>query len=750
MRKLMWFTIGFCAACAAGMYWLWGALLPIIAAFFLAFGIVLLLLRKKKWVRIIGVICLGLAVGLFWCCIYHTVYLRPAKALDGETVSVTIEAVDFSFDSDYGITADGVTEIDDKRYRVRMYLNRKEPLEPGDQVTGNFRMRYTATGGEEEPTHHSGNGILLLAYPRGEHLVHESNSVAVRHMPAYLRQYLLNLIGQLFREDTAPFAKALLLGDTSELDYETESDLSVSGIRHVAAVSGLHVSILFSALYLFSGRRKGLTVALGIPVLLLFAAMAGFSPSILRASLMQFLMLLALLTRREYDPPTALAFAVLVMLSVNPLTVTSAGFQLSVASVSGIFLFSGRISGWLLAPNRFGKWKNKPELWKILAKASASVSISLSAMIMTTPLTAWYFGSVNLLSAVTNLLCLWVVTVIFCGIIAACVFASVWLPLGQILAWFLSWLIRYVLWIAETIAAIPFGAVYTVSPYITAWLVLCGVLLCVFLLSKQKQPLILCCCTVIALCIAMLASWIEPLLDDYRVTVLDVGQGQCILLQSGGKTYMVDCGGSYDEGTADTAAAMLLSQGICQLDGLILTHYDKDHVGAAGYLLHRVGADLVILPEGEEAEVWDPVLLKSHVGNVLRAGDDIYISWDDATITVFSGWTTESSNESSLCVLFQTEKCAILITGDRSAVGEEVLLKTRKLPRLDALVVGHHGASASTGEALLNATRPRTALISVGKDNAYGHPSQKVLDRLAAIGCKIHRTDVEGTIIYRG
>ena len=83
-------------------------------------------------------------------------------------------------------------------------------------------------------------------------------------------------------------------------------------------------------------------------------------------------------------------------------------------------------------------------------------------------------------------------------------------------------------------------------------------------------------------------------------------------------------------------------------------------------------------------------------------------------------------------------------------MGEEILLKTRKIPQLDALVVGHHGAAASTGEVLLNTTKPKTALISVEEGNAYGQPSQAVLDRLTAIGCQIRRTDIEGTIIYRG
>ena len=750
MRKLMWMTLGFCAACVCGVYWIPSGLLWIPGLLFSVLGIALLLLYKKNLLRILGVICIGLAAGAIYFCMYDAVHLRPVKEMDGETVSITLEVEDYSVETDYGISVDGVARINDQRCRVRMYLNQREPLEPGDIVTGQFRLRYTAPGGKENPTHHSGNGILLLAYPKGEHTVVVHTQQSFRHMPAYLRHYLLELIDQLLAEDASPFGKALLLGDTSALDYETKSDLSVSGIRHVAAVSGLHVSILFSMVYVFSGKRRGLTFVLGVPVLLLFAAMAGFSASIVRASMMQMLMLLALLVKREYDPPTALSFAVLAMLLFNPLTVTATGFQLSVASVSGIFLFCGRISGWLLDPKRLGRWRHNRYLWKFLTKAAASVSVSVSALITTTPLTAWYFGSVSLLSAVTNLLCLWVVTMIFCGLIIACILAVIWLPLGRLLAWGIGWLIRYVLWGAKTVAAIPICAVYTVSPYITAWIIFCYLALVVFLLSKQKQPLVLFCCTAITLCIAMAASWSEPLLDDYRVTVLDVGQGQCLLLQSEGKTYMVDCGGSYDEDTADIAAGFLLSQGIDRLDGLILTHYDKDHVGAAGYLLYRVSADVVILPEGRGADEWDPVLLKHHKGEVLRGEKSMQIRWEHSVITVYASWTTESSNESSLCVLFQPEKCAILITGDRSAVGEEVLLKTAKLPQLDALVLGHHGASSSTSEALLNATKPKTALISVGEDNRYGHPSAKVLDRLAAIGCRVRRTDLEGTIIYRG
>ena len=118
-------------------------------------------------------------------------------------------------------------------------------------------------------------------------------------------------------------------------------------------------------------------------------------------------------------------------------------------------------------------------------------------------------------------------------------------------------------------------------------------------------------------------------------------------------------------------------------------------------------------------------------------------------ITIVPSYSDNSDNESGLCVLFQTENCAILITGDRDEFGERMLLRSIDLPDLDALVVGHHGSKYSTGRALLEAARPEVAIISVGENNTYGHPAEETLERLKAYGCRVYRTDVHGTIIFR-
>ena len=252
---------------------------------------------------------------------------------------------------------------------------------------------------------------------------------------------------------------------------------------------------------------------------------------------------------------------------------------------------------------------------------------------------------------------------------------------------------------------------------------------------------------IIGLCVALTASWLETSTDDAVFTALDVGQGQCILLQSEGKTYMVDCGGSDGETVADLAAEYLLSRGIFRLDGLILTHFDKDHSSGAAYLLTRIPADLLIVPDCRDEEGILQHLIPL-VPEHFKVRDNISLSYGTTQFSIFGPVVPDSGNESSLAILFQRENCDILVTGDRSGFGERVLLKTANIPQLDILVAGHHGAADASCQELLEATRPETVVISVG-ENFFGHPAKDVLDRFAAIGAVVFRTDQQGTIIRR-
>ena len=485
MRRLVWFAIGICAGCAMGVYAFGGEMFLWISLAVAMAVVSVLCFRKKK----LGLILLGLALGLLYTSVYYGLYLSGTGKYDGQAFETVITATDYSQQTDYGIQTEGKISLDGKTYRVRIYINEQLQVEPGDELKGNFLLRLTAPGGSKELSYYQGEGVWFIAYARGVITVAEEKGEDIRYLPQRLRRAVLGRLESLFPEDTVAFAKALLLGDTEELSYEQDTALKISGIRHIVAVSGSHVSILFALIYTMAGKRRYLTAFLGIPMLLLFAFVVGLTPSIMRACVMQSLMMLALLFHREYDPPSALAFAVLVILGTNPIAITSVSLQLSVGCMIGIFAFSASVTEYLMS---FGKLKKKSKGKSFRAKLIrwivGSVSVTLSAMVVTTPLCAAYFGMVSLISVPANLLTLWIISFVFYGIMLVCALGAIWIPLGRVLSWLLSLPIRYVLAISGLLARFPLAAVYTDSIYIVLWLVLSYCILLVFFAQKRKYP----------------------------------------------------------------------------------------------------------------------------------------------------------------------------------------------------------------------------------------------------------------------
>lgn len=737
MRKMLWFTLGFGAACGLCAYLLIPELLtlPLIAA-----GAVLLLVfRHQTTIRRLGLMLLGISAGIFWFMQYRNQYLEPVYQMDGTVRSAEIRCTDFGERTDYGLRVPGTVVIQNKQYQTFVYLEEDIKPEPGTTLSGKFDFRVTAPGGQRDSSYFQGEGVFLLAYQK-EELTVSVAEYSWKDLPALWRHKFLNVLDANLPDDAFSFAKALMLGDTSGLDYGILTDLTVSGIRHIVAVSGLHVSILFTLLGFITFRKRFLSALLGLPVLVVFAALTGFSPSVSRACIMLGLMLLAALLNREYDGPSALAFAGLVLLITNPLVITSVSYQLSFASVAGIFACSPVIRNCL-----FSAWKPKSisGIWrKAVNGVIVSVSVTMGATVASVPLCAFYFGTVSLASAVTNLLVLWAVSVIFYGLLAMCLVSSFWAGGSVLLGKAVTFLIRYVLMTAKIIADFPLASVYTESPYITAWLIFVYILLAAFLVMRNRKPVVLGCCIGLSLCCALLASWSEPLGSEVRFTVLDVGQGQCLLIQTEGRNCMVDCGGSSDSLAADKAAQMLLSQGISSLDCVILTHYDADHAGGLENLLSRVDAKLLILP---------PVYSELHpeAGQILYPEKDLTLTLNKSKIHIYTSKDAGSDNENSLCILFDSENCDILITSDRSGVGERLLLRRAAIEDVDILIAGHHGAKDSACDELLRAVSPEIVCISVGEGNRFGHPAPELLQRLASYGCSVYRTDLQGDILIR-
>jgi competence protein ComEC len=227
-----------------------------------------------------------------------------------------------------------------------------------------------------------------------------------------------------------------------------------------------------------------------------------------------------------------------------------------------------------------------------------------------------------------------------------------------------------------------------------------------------------------------------------KVDVLPIGQDDenSYVLHDRGHVLFIDPGRK-----AKMIAACVLPKE--KVDGIILTHMDADHAGGLSNLLTRVDTDLILLPAEASENVEN---LRTRTGGLIQTvGEYMILRFETGEIRIFASSGGDNSNENSLCILFDTEKCDILVTGDRSEFGEWLLMTSNELPKVDILIAGHHGSKYSTSKELLETVQPEIVMISAGKDNRYGHPAPELLKRLQDFGCIIYRTDENGTIQYR-
>lgn len=747
MRKLVCFSIGFSVAALLCVDFLWAwNLLPET----MIFGILSLagfwFVRKRNLSAIPVVICFGLCVGFGWFSLFNMLYLEPIAAYDETVVPLHISVSSYRRDYLYSKSVEGIGKLNGIPYKMRIYLNEDLEVQPGDVLEGDYRLRLTSPSGSKSSEFYQGSGIFLIASPKGKITMTRPDRLPLRSIPVVLAEKIKNNLDTCFPEDTAPFANALLLGDTSSLNYQDDTALKVSGIRHIAAVSGLHIGILFAVILLLCGKNLRIASMVATPILFFFAAMTGFTPSVVRACIMTEMITLGWSLFEAYDSLTGLALACLLMLAVNPFVIHSVSFLLSVSSVTGILVFAAPLYRW--QTGLFPKKKPYSILSRVVRSICQTTSVSVSAMVITVPISAHFFGEVSLVSILTNLLTLWAVGILFCGIAFVGIVSFIQPTIAMICAGALSWLVRFVLFVSSFLASFPFSAVYTQSKYISIWLAVVYILAAAFFVTGKKHVKGFLSAGMIGLVLAICLSVCLPQLDAFRMTVIDVGQGQSILLESGGKRLLIDCGGSTDTLAANSVAQTLLSRGITHLDAIAVTHYDQDHTGAIQNLLTRIRVERFYLPDLQDNGFREKLESYSDGEQTLLA-DKVEIDFGGGKLTFSGPGKMKADNENCMCILFESEECDILITGDRGRIGEKNLIEVMELSDVDVLIAGHHGSKNSTSLELLKAVTPEIVIFSAGEGNSYGHPSREVLERVSQFNCEIYRTDLQGSVVVR-
>ncbi|HEY8501321.1 MAG TPA: ComEC/Rec2 family competence protein [Solirubrobacterales bacterium] len=570
-------------------------------------------------------------------------------------------------------------------------------------------------------------------------------ALALAHS-AEIRERASDGLGRGMPPREAELARGFVLGEDEGVDARTEEEFRRAGLSHLLAVSGQNVTLLA----LLAMPLLGL---LGIPLrerlfwvlalIAVYVPVAGAGPSIQRAGVMGAVGVLATLGGRRASRLYALALAAVVTLAIDPAIAGDIGWQLSFAAVLGILLLASRLREAVVAQLGAGPWR------RALAEGLA---MTVAATLATAPLIAYHFETLSTTTLVANVLAMPAVApAMWLGMCSAGLAQLPWAPLG-LLNGLNALLLAYVAQVASWCAAPDWAEVHVElggAGLIASYLGLAtATLLCVrFRTARRVAGASLACASLAAALFFALpggngGAEAAPV-HGLRIEVLDIGQGDAILLRPAGAPAVLVDGGP----PGDDLARELADAGVGSLGAAVITHDQSDHAAGIEELLGRFPIGRLVfarlgrgtldsaLAAGVEPE-------RVAAGQELRSGRlRLRILWPPAAL-LREPLAGEDANQQALVIEAKWGRFTMLLTADAEA--EAVPLDPGPV---DVLKVAHHGSDDAGLADLLDRTRPQLAVISVGDDNPYGHPTPGTLAALAEHGVPTLRTDQDGDVV---
>lgn len=526
------------------------------------------------------------------------------------------------------------------------------------------------------------------------------------------------------------------LGDRRRLaGTPLDADFRTTGLSHLIAVSGSHLSVV--AVLLTTALRRvrvprGVTAVVVLCAAGAYVLLTGAAPSAIRSWLMCGVVAAAGVSQRRTDGLSGLALAVICALVVSPPVAFDLGFQLSVAAVGGLLLFARLTDRWIEA--------GSPALLRPL---SGPIALTLVAQAATLPVALPAFGVVSLVAPLANVVCGPLVAVILVLTVVGLLTGVVVPPLGDVLLSGAGVVGTVVSACARLLAAMPGAAVPLGAEAVTVAL-LCGgsafALWAWWPRPHAASARIAGAASVLVLLI-VLAGPRSP--DGAFVTAFDVGQGDAILVRDGPDALLVDTGPS-----ASALREALTRARVRTLDRVVLTHAHDDHTGGTGALTGVFAVRDLMVPASDEPGAFGRQAAEARVAaRGVSEGTDFVVG----RVSVRVLWPREpvedpGENSSSVVLLVEHDGMRVLLTGDAEAEVLERLAASGALPDVDVLKVGHHGSRGAVTEELLDVLRPEIAVISVGSGNRFGHPTAETIALLQSAGCRIIRTDESGDV----
>jgi competence protein ComEC len=556
---------------------------------------------------------------------------------------------------------------------------------------------------------------------------------------------------------SAAIVTAVLIGDRTGLPDEVRERLQAAGTYHVIAISGGNIAIL-AALCLVLLRLVGLAgrpaALLTLLVLLAYAQVVTAGASVWRATVMASLYLVARLLDHRSPPWHAWSMTAALVVCVHPLDVRDVGFLLTFGATAALLHVASLVSSQDL---RRGSSRSALLRWMF-----ASIAASLAAEAVLLPVSAHAFSRVTSAGLVLNLLAVPLMGIVqVAGMAVVACDRMAWV--AAVAGWLAHTAARLLVESATLVDVVP-GLIARVPPPSLATVVVYYAALTACVFGRHHVRRAGGCVLIVTV---VVIAGVLPLerrpangTEVVRLTMFDVGQGESLLLQSSdARPLLIDTGGApfggggFDIGGRVLAPA-LWARGVRRLDTLLLTHGDPDHIGGA----------LAVLRDFVPAHVWQgiPVLRHLPLQEVLRDARDRGIAVAEriapaefalgrARVRILhpppADWERPRvRNDDSVVLEVTFGDIALLLTGDIGAAIERDILPHLTPARIRILKVAHHGSRTSSSQELLDAWRPRIALISAGRGNTFGHPAPDVVRRLESIGAAIYRTDRQGQI----
>jgi len=595
----------------------------------------------------------------------------------------------------------------------------------------------------------------VLAVGEGSLVVRQAGGWSVRGMVAGVRRRVVDSALAALPPPDGGLLLSLLLGIDTHLEPATYRQFSRAGLVHLMVVSGAQVAIVAGAcawtarLARLPVRAAAALTGLGVGA---FALMVEWAPSIGRAVLMAAAAIGGVLLGRPRDRAATLAAAALVLLAASPSALFDVGFQLSFAATWGLLFLAPAVGD---------------HLQRLGARTASALGATLGAQLAVAPLLAAHFQTVSVAGLAANVLVLPLIAAVvpagFAMIpIAACMPAA-----G---AWLFSAMrpaVATLVWIGARFGDLSWATVAVPSvPGWAATLFFSALALWALAWSRARAGTPLPRFSAVAYAAVAVALWLSQAGQPPReleVTVLDVGQGDAILVQSpSGRAALIDGGGEigaeragWDVGQMRVVPA-LRRAGVRGLDVVVLTHPHEDHVGGLPAVVENFPVGLVLDPGvPHPSPSYVRLLRLVEAGRIpyraaragmsidLGAGVALSVLHPPEPVPDLEGDPVHAGVVVSRLAFGRS---AMLLTGDAEASVERYLIERGVLLESQVLKVGHHGSRTSTTRAFLAAVRPRYAVISVGADNPFGHPHQMTLETLRASGADVLRTDRDGAV----